>query len=150
MRPIVIAALLLSACGPSAQEIVAQKARAAATKAAAAAKLKREKEAEEERKTVARLKRQAVQNFLDPSSAQFRNLHLTKGELCGEYNGKNAYGAYIGFDKFYTIFSTTVDVGHLERALAQIQAEEPDYQNSFVAKTTLKWEDCQNDGKVVE
>lgn len=42
-----------------------------------------------------------VQNMRDPDSVQFRNEQLTNdGWLCGELNGKNAYGAYTGFKRF--------------------------------------------------
>jgi hypothetical protein len=49
--------------------------------------------------------------FKDPSNAQFRNTFVPLGEvggvggtmvLCGEVNGRNAYGAYVGFRRFYT------------------------------------------------
>jgi hypothetical protein len=46
---------------------------------------------------------------LDPEAVKFRNQRVTiyaaegKGVrrvVCGEYNGKNAYGAYVGFTEF--------------------------------------------------
>lgn len=48
--------------------------------------------------------RQAVAEKLnDPGSAQFRNERSEKGGwVCGEVNGKNAFGGYIGF-KRYTV-----------------------------------------------
>ncbi len=36
----------------------------------------------------------------DPSSAQFRNLRVSGDFLCGEVNGKNRFGAYVGFRPF--------------------------------------------------
>lgn len=48
------------------------------------------------RKTVAPL-------LHDPSSAQFRNLRAKNGFLCGEVNGKNRLGAYVGFRPFASI-----------------------------------------------
>lgn len=36
----------------------------------------------------------------DPSSAQYRNVAARAGAVCGEVNGKNAYGAYAGFKHF--------------------------------------------------
>lgn len=40
----------------------------------------------------------------DPDSVQFRNERLTgAGWLCGEMNGKNAYGAYTGFSRFMSL-----------------------------------------------
>lgn len=47
-----------------------------------------------------------AQDLKDPSSAQFRGLRtfaLGNGEriTCGEVNGKNSFGAYVGFQPFY-------------------------------------------------
>jgi hypothetical protein len=42
--------------------------------------------------------------FKDPSSAQFQRLFVsgaTPPALCGEVNGKNSYGGYVGFRRFY-------------------------------------------------
>lgn len=42
----------------------------------------------------------------DPESAQFRNISKTKKNefgvvtVCGEVNGKNAYGGYVGYQRF--------------------------------------------------
>lgn len=45
----------------------------------------------------------------DPGSAQFRNISKTEKKsllefgvvtVCGEVNGKNAYGGYVGFQRF--------------------------------------------------
>lgn len=37
----------------------------------------------------------------DPSSAQFRNVEIRKsGAACGEVNGKNGFGGYVGFRQF--------------------------------------------------
>lgn len=38
--------------------------------------------------------------LIDPSSAQFRNLTLKNNTACGEVNGKNRMGAYVGFVRF--------------------------------------------------
>lgn len=53
---------------------------------------------------VAYAKERISARLKDPSAAQFRNLFLADKEsptLCGEINGKNSYGAYIGFTRFY-------------------------------------------------
>lgn len=48
-------------------------------------------------------------DLFDPSAAQFRNVRaaivtLNSGEtlrrICGEMNGKNQYGAYVGYENF--------------------------------------------------
>lgn len=41
-------------------------------------------------------------NLKDPSSVQFRNVRLINNVIvCGEYNGKNSFGGYVGFEPFY-------------------------------------------------
>ena len=41
-----------------------------------------------------------AEQLRDPASAQFRNSRIKDGWVCGEVNGKNAYGAYAGFQRF--------------------------------------------------
>ncbi|UXC18532.1 putative periplasmic lipoprotein [Comamonas squillarum] len=45
-----------------------------------------------------------ARNLKDPAAAQFRNVRVmqfTNGRVvCGEVNGKNSYGAYVGFKRF--------------------------------------------------
>lgn len=61
---------------------------------------------------VALAKKALVKDFLDPDSAKFRSVtgygYVEGGKpelvtLCGEVNGKNSYGAYTGFKRFYII-----------------------------------------------
>lgn len=56
-------------------------------------------------------KEEVAQSLKDPSSAQFRNMRLVSndssadsesgGYVCGELNGKNSFGAYVGFERIY-------------------------------------------------
>lgn len=39
----------------------------------------------------------------DPSSAQFRNVRVISGKVCGEVNAKNAMGGYVGFQRFWWV-----------------------------------------------
>ncbi|MYM92822.1 hypothetical protein [Duganella vulcania] len=58
---------------------------------------------------VAQAKQALTRNFKDPSSAQYRNMFVSGTDLpvlCGEVNGKNSYGAYIGFQRFYSTGDT--------------------------------------------
>lgn len=58
-------------------------------------------------------KKNLVKEFLDPESAKFRGLigygmkhpdgQVQLIALCGEVNGKNSFGAYTGFKRFYSI-----------------------------------------------
>lgn len=70
-RLIVLAALAVAACGGSEQEA----------------------------------RERVAAQLRDPNSAQFRNINMiaqsTGGEaVCGEVNGRNAFGAYSGFQRF--------------------------------------------------
>ena len=51
---------------------------------------------------VAQAKSIVARDLKDPSSVQFRDVRLSKasGSVCGEYNAKNGYGAYVGFALF--------------------------------------------------
>lgn len=45
-----------------------------------------------------------TKNFKDPESARFRNVFVSQIDVpivCGEVNGKNSYGAYTGYKKYY-------------------------------------------------
>lgn len=54
---------------------------------------------------IATAKKNIVADFKDPAGAQFRNLFISASGsmpvLCGEVNGKNSYGAYVGFRSFF-------------------------------------------------
>lgn len=54
---------------------------------------------------VAERKAAVVYTLRDPDSAQFRGLVIdTEARtLCGQVNGKNAYGGYAGFERFYAV-----------------------------------------------
>lgn len=60
---------------------------------------------------VTRAKQEATRSFLDPESGKFRNLYVTKDNtglsLCGEINGKNSYGGYVGYRRFIQHFDTS-------------------------------------------
>lgn len=55
------------------------------------------------------VKAKVTQDFFDPESATFRNLRAvsvvledgtSERRVCGEVNGKNRYGAYVGYSAF--------------------------------------------------
>lgn len=53
------------------------------------------------------------QELSDPSSAQFRTVHLGASEVrpvavCGEVNAKNQFGGYVGYRRFMVIGNATV------------------------------------------
>jgi hypothetical protein len=46
-----------------------------------------------------------IRSFKDPGAVQFRGVFISGKAmpvLCGEVNGKNSYGAYVGFRRFYS------------------------------------------------
>lgn len=52
----------------------------------------------------------AAAQLKDPNSAQFRNVRTKNIFVCGEINGKNSFGAYNGFARFYaTDSSASID-----------------------------------------
>lgn len=63
-------------------------------------------------------KKLAAAVLIDPSSAQFRNVHQRHRSVCGEVNGKNRMGAYVGFKRF---------VAQLDQKTALI---DPEYEPS--------------------
>lgn len=57
-----------------------------------------------EREVVEQSKNVIAEGLKDPESARFRNVALKLFEgrpiVCGEVNGKNSYGAYVGYRRF--------------------------------------------------
>lgn len=49
---------------------------------------------------VAQAKRSVAELLLDPASAKFRNVSVRNGHVCGEINGQNRMGAFVGFSQF--------------------------------------------------
>lgn len=58
---------------------------------------------------VAQIKATVIRDFFDPGSAQFRNVRaaditttegISERRVCGEVNGKNQMGGYVGFKMF--------------------------------------------------
>lgn len=53
---------------------------------------------------IQRFQKSLIAVMKDPDSAQFRNTRIVQGKggdaLCGEVNGKNSFGGYIGYQPF--------------------------------------------------
>lgn len=49
---------------------------------------------------VVQSKRAVAKMLIDPGSAQFQNVSARDGYVCGEINGKNRMGAFVGFKRF--------------------------------------------------
>ena len=73
--------------------------------------------------------RSVADQMKDPNSAEFRNWHAFQSQsgllICGEANGKNSYGGYVGFTHFVAHASPE---GHLltPAALASAPGGGPD------------------------
>lgn len=54
-------------------------------------------------------KKAVVERMKDPESVRFRNVSIKTFEgkpiICGEVNGKNSYGGYVGFQRFVASYS---------------------------------------------
>jgi hypothetical protein len=64
-----------------------------------------EQKRREEAATLTRLGEKYVrEKVLEPASAQFRNQFIgKKGAPCGEVNAKDAFGAYIGYQRYISV-----------------------------------------------
>lgn len=84
---LVTAAVLLVGCGPSAKDLQEEANR---------------KAKEMEKAKIEALQSRASSSLKDPVSAQFRNIKLLADgtSICGEINGKNTFGGYVGFRIF--------------------------------------------------
>lgn len=56
---------------------------------------------------IAKAKSAVTKDFKDPDGARYRGLGVYKDNLggtvlCGEVNGKNGFGAYVGYRRFFT------------------------------------------------
>lgn len=54
----------------------------------------------------AAIRKAVAAEMRDPASTQFRELRVVEttaagANVCGEFNGKNGYGGYVGFQPFY-------------------------------------------------
>lgn len=79
-----------------------------------------------------------TKDFLDPSSAQFKDLFAYGHCVTGKVNGKNAMGAYTGFKEFYYDSSakkgrTTDGYGNHLPLEADLSTAFDDY-NAFIAE----------------
>lgn len=74
----------------------------------------------------------------DPSSTQFRKEFISKsGWLCGEFNSKNEYGAYVGFKKF---ISNKVSGAVYVEGLSLISAPTVDETAALLKKENAFWD----------
>jgi hypothetical protein len=56
-----------------------------------------------------------ARDLKDPASVQFRDVVVVRNgksvTVCGEYNAKNSYGAYVGFQKFFASPGSAITEG---------------------------------------
>lgn len=80
-------------------------------------------------------KRAVRERLKDPESARFRNVRVTLTPnnsvwIKGEYNAKNAFGGYVGFEKF--VYTTEEKHLVLESELKKNAAEDPSSVDGFI------------------
>ncbi len=71
----------------------------------------------------------AASALKDPSSVQLRNVQANSTTICGEYNSKNSYGAYSGYEPFV-----------FQRSIKGLWLGDSDKEYSHSAF----WKDCPN------
>ena len=76
-------------------------------------------------RTIKAAKEKVANQLKDPSSVQFKNVTTDGGLVCGEVNGKNSLGGYVG----YTHFSVLED---------QVQIDEDEDEYKFAKKLCEK------------
>lgn len=62
--------------------------------------------------------RAVAERLFDPSAVQFREVHRGRDAVCGEVNGKNRFGAYVGYRRFIATVNGQVFVDSPDEALA--------------------------------
>jgi len=83
------------------------------------------------------VKKVAAAQLRDPSSAQFRNVERHGSTVCGEINGKNGYGAYSGFSRFYgDKDSVTIDNGDTSRFFHDFPSDAERFDRNWKAYCT--------------
>jgi len=62
---------------------------------------------------IAKAKEAVAEKVKDPASAQFKDVNLckTKGMVQGQFNAKNSFGAYTGYETFFFIDGTAFMIG---------------------------------------
>lgn len=77
-----------------------------------------------------RAKATLVDGFKDPESARFRAIRsyrLSNGDvaICGEVNGRNSYGAYVGYKTFYMRLRPTTSGDEVKSVKSEFLAKGP-------------------------
>ena len=76
----------------------------------------------------------AAESLIDPSSVQFRSVRVGKeGGVCGELNGKNRMGAYVGFTRWVAMPTSTQPSGWLAQLDPQFDAGDKASADDFCA-----------------
>lgn len=76
------------------------------------------------RPQIERVKQQLITDMRDPSSAEFRNVRSFAMHdrndviVCGELNGKNAYGGYTGYQPFRASIDASGNIHYYSAASA--------------------------------
>lgn len=82
---------------------------------------------------IERAQEEAAKALIDPSSAQFRSVRVSKDAVCGEINAKNRMGAYVGFSRFVASPTTTQSSGWLAQVDPQFDPADKASADEFCA-----------------
>lgn len=69
--------------------------------------------ADENALAIAQVQEEVASELFDPSAAQFRDVIVTDGAVCGQVNGKNRLGGYVGFKPFFGLAAGEKTAGHI-------------------------------------
>ena len=84
----------------------------------------------------------------DPEATRFTKLKMRLGNLCGEVNSKNSFGAYAGAEKF-TAFRGGVSLRSKREYVDALQVAANQPTTHFAEAFDKEWEQCQREGKPV-
>lgn len=92
----------------------------------------------------------AAGKMKDPSSVQFRNLKYRLAVICGEFNAKNSFGAYTGFERFQatdrTLTMESEQRANLERFPGKHNTE---FWQGMLDRFDREYKECQSEGAPV-
>ncbi|MBX3429710.1 MAG: hypothetical protein KF779_09020 [Hyphomonadaceae bacterium] len=87
---------------------------------------------EAEQTTIREAQEYTIHDFFDPAAAQFRNVRMIEnGNVCGEVNGKNRFGGYVGFRPF--VYWADREI-RAEIAMNNLEALNPDKTDEALAR----------------
>lgn len=86
---------------------------------------------------LSRVKEVMEQYLFDPSSATYKGIKLGKGSsICGQYNAKNRYGAYVGYKDFVVTGDKTLVASDTNGGIES--SSNPEYVQAYLDSCATK------------